>query len=65
MDDVKKKEKISDQSKMRQRNEGNKARNDGIEITEVRSNEERKGRSYDRRQEKISKRKVVSKDDCE
>lgn len=31
MDDVQKKEKISDQSKMGQRNEGNKGRNDGIE----------------------------------
>jgi hypothetical protein len=32
VDDVQKKEKISFQSKMRQRNEGNKGRNDGIEI---------------------------------
>jgi hypothetical protein len=64
MDDVQKKEKVSDQSKMRQRNEGNKGRNDGIEITEVSSNEERKERLNEREQEKISKWKVVSTSNC-
>lgn len=64
MDNVKKKEKISDQSKIIQRNEGNKGRNDGIEITEVRSNGERKERLNELRQEKISEWKVVGTSDC-